>query len=78
MATMPLARRVETVTLDPRYDLRTRESRIKPFNDALALFRFGRTKRGSRVTLPSPAPAAASVAEGPAQSRAPKRERVTS
>ena len=74
LSTIPLARRVETVAVEPRYDLRTRESRVKPFADAMSLFRFGRTVRGRRITLPAPAPAA----EAPkAASRAPRRERVT-
>jgi glycosyltransferase involved in cell wall biosynthesis len=74
MATMPLARRVESVALDPRYDLRTRGSRIKPWNDAVALFRFGRTVRGRKVALPAPP-----VADATAQASRPiKRERVTS
>ena len=42
------ARRVETVELAPRYDLRARESRVRPWNDAVGLYRFGRTAR-SRV-----------------------------
>ena len=49
--TAPLARRIETVQLQPRYDLRPRESRIHPWTDAVDLFRFARTHRG-RV-LPS-------------------------
>ena len=40
-----LARRVETVELAPRYDLRPRESRVRPWNDALNLYRFGRAAR---------------------------------
>jgi glycosyltransferase involved in cell wall biosynthesis len=39
------ARRVESVDLAPRYDLRTRESRIRPVSDALNLFRFSRKAR---------------------------------
>jgi glycosyltransferase involved in cell wall biosynthesis len=39
---LPLARRVETVSLDPRYDVRARETRIKPWADGFALFRAGR------------------------------------
>lgn len=35
----PLARRVETVKLEPRYDVRARETRIKPWADSVALFR---------------------------------------
>ena len=39
------ARRVETVDLAPRYDVRTRETRVRPFSDALKLFRFSRKAR---------------------------------
>jgi len=43
----PHARRIETVALEPRYDLRPRASRIHPWADAVDLFRFGRTRRRS-------------------------------
>ena len=43
--TAAFARRVETVSLQPRYDLRPRASRIHPWTDAVDLFRFGRTRR---------------------------------
>lgn len=36
-----LARRVESVSLERRYDLRPRESRVRPFNDAVDLYKFG-------------------------------------
>ena len=39
------ARRVETVDLAPRYDVRTRETRVRPVADALSLFRFTRRAR---------------------------------
>jgi glycosyltransferase involved in cell wall biosynthesis len=39
------ARRVETVDLAPRYDVRIRETRIRPVADALSLFRFSRKAR---------------------------------
>ena len=55
LRTAPLARRIETVALEPRYDLRPRESRIHPWTDALDLFRFGRTNRGRTITA-RPAP----------------------
>jgi glycosyltransferase involved in cell wall biosynthesis len=56
--TAPFARRIETVALEPRYDLRPRASRIHPWTDAVDLFRFGRTRRAR--PLPSrPAPDAA-------------------
>ena len=45
----PLARRIETVALEPRYDLRPRASRIHPWTDALELMRFGRSRRGTTV-----------------------------
>jgi glycosyltransferase involved in cell wall biosynthesis len=46
------ARRVETVELDARYDLRPRETRVRPFNDALELFRFSRAMRSRRPAAP--------------------------
>lgn len=55
----PHARRVETLTIAQRYDLRPRESRVKPFADALSLFRFGRaaSRRPALVTAgPAPQP----------------------
>lgn len=42
---VPLARRMETVPLDSRYDVRDRESRIRPWSDGLKLFRVGRAPR---------------------------------
>ena len=75
IATVPLARRVEKITVEPRYDLRVRPTRIKPFSDSMALFRFGRSARGSKVTLPvASAPATASTAATTPSAR----ERVTS
>ena len=41
--TAPLARRLETVALDPRYDVRARDTRVRPWSDGLALFRSGRS-----------------------------------
>jgi glycosyltransferase involved in cell wall biosynthesis len=41
----PHARRVETVELAPRYDVRERPSRIRPWADAMTLLRFARTAR---------------------------------
>lgn len=45
----PHARRIETVELVPRYDVRARESRIHPWTDAMTLFRYARAARGRRV-----------------------------
>ena len=41
----PLARRMETVALDQRYDVRSRETRITPWADGLANFRAPRSPR---------------------------------
>lgn len=51
------ARRVETVTFAQRYDLRPRDSRVRPWTDARALFHFSRTARslGKRATVGPPA-----------------------
>ena len=57
-AAMPLARRVEKVTLDSRYDLRVRESRVRPFADWLALYKLGRAFSGRRIAPPLQAAAA--------------------
>jgi glycosyltransferase involved in cell wall biosynthesis len=43
------ARRTETVDLAPRYDVRIRETRIRPFADALNLYRFSRKARALAV-----------------------------
>ena len=75
LGAVPLARRVERVSFDSRYDLRVRESRIRPFPDAMALFRFGRTFKGRRISPP----AQASPAEAtPARQGSQPRERASS
>lgn len=43
-----LARKIETVPVAPRYDLRPRDTRVKPFADAMGLYRAGRASRGWR------------------------------
>jgi len=48
LRTARLARRVETVSLAPRWDVRPRESRVRPWADAVNLYRFGRTARALR------------------------------
>ena len=45
----PHARRVETVELAPRYDVRSRETRVRAWSDAMTLFRFARGARGRSV-----------------------------
>ncbi|HEX2722728.1 MAG TPA: glycosyltransferase family 2 protein [Gemmatimonadaceae bacterium] len=72
---MPLARRVERVSLASRYDLRVRQSRIRPFADSLALYRFGRAFRGRRISLPVQV---APSEKGPRQRGFKRPEQVTS
>lgn len=45
----PHARRIETVELAPRYDVRARESRVRAWTDAMSLLRFARAARGRSV-----------------------------
>lgn len=45
LSLVPHARRVESVPLEPRYDLRPRHTRVRPFADAWALFRYGQGAR---------------------------------
>ena len=52
---IPFARRVETVSLEQRFDIRPRESRIRPFADAVNLYRFAWATRGRRAAPPSTA-----------------------
>ena len=47
----PHARRVETVELAPRYDVRSRETRVRAWSDAMALLRFARGARGRSVRV---------------------------
>jgi glycosyltransferase involved in cell wall biosynthesis len=49
----PLARRMETVALDSRYDVRSRETRVKPWADSVALFRSGRVKNAASIPRPT-------------------------
>jgi glycosyltransferase involved in cell wall biosynthesis len=43
------ARRIEVVTLEPRYDLRPRATRVRPLAGAMDLYRFGRAARARRA-----------------------------
>lgn len=47
------ARRIETVPLDPRYDIRPRPTRVRPFAGAMDLYRYGWSNRSRRITTPS-------------------------
>jgi glycosyltransferase involved in cell wall biosynthesis len=59
LAAAPAARRIETVELAPRWDVRPRETRRRPWADAVALFHFGRiARRAARAIQPATAPAA--------------------
>jgi len=60
MNTAPLARRIERVTLAPRYDVRVRDSRIHPIADGITLYRFGWNARGRRIAAAQAAPPAQS------------------
>jgi hypothetical protein len=48
------SRRIETVPLDARYDLRPRQTRVRPVAGALDLYRFGRAIRAGRVSTTPP------------------------
>jgi glycosyltransferase involved in cell wall biosynthesis len=52
---IPFARRVETVSLEQRFDIRPRQSRVRPFADAMNLYRFAWATRGRRIAPPSTA-----------------------
>lgn len=56
---LPFTRRVETIEVEPRYDLRPRTTRVRPFAAAMELFRFGREARRRPVR-----PAIAAVPPG--------------
>jgi glycosyltransferase involved in cell wall biosynthesis len=43
----PLARRIETISITPHYELRPRETRIRPWRQTLSLFRSARTLRSA-------------------------------
>ena len=45
----PHARRIETVELTPRYDVRARASRVRAWSDAMSLLKFARSARGRSV-----------------------------
>ncbi len=52
LGVLPFVRRTETVPLDARYDLRVRDSRVRPFADGVQLFRFARRARNRHPALP--------------------------
>ena len=54
LATLPHARRVESVQFAPRYDIRPRPSRIRPLAAAVALYQYGRAARERRAAIDTP------------------------
>ncbi len=48
MKLAPLARKIDKVDVSPRYDLRPRGTRVRPFADAMGLYRASRASRGWR------------------------------
>jgi hypothetical protein len=53
LGVLPFARRTETVACEARYDLRLRESRVRPFADGVQIFRFARGARSRHPSLPA-------------------------
>lgn len=47
LRSVPFARRVETAPFEARHDLRSRESRVRPWAMARDLYRFGRSARST-------------------------------
>lgn len=45
------ARKIDTVPLATRYDLRTRETRVRPLADAMKILRFGRSARAAGLQM---------------------------
>jgi hypothetical protein len=52
------ARRMETVSLDPRYDVRIRETRIRAWSDGMSILRSPRPAKRSPSSAATPAPPA--------------------
>ncbi len=50
-ATVPHARRVESVQVSPRFDLRPRDTRVRPLRDAVRFLRLSRDIRSRRNRL---------------------------
>ncbi len=49
LSLVPHARRVEVLPLEPRYDLRMRDSRLRPMADAWSLFTWSREARARSI-----------------------------
>jgi glycosyltransferase involved in cell wall biosynthesis len=50
---LPFARRIERVPVQSRYDIRPRDSRIRPFADAMSLYKFTKQSRRWRAQVRS-------------------------
>ncbi len=91
LRTAPHARRVETIPVTPTFTVRTRETRRTAWPDAIALAKWGWSRRGQRVAakviaravevVETDEPTAPDVVERPARERSPRerpaRERAT-
>jgi glycosyltransferase involved in cell wall biosynthesis len=55
LGVLPFARRTESIPLEARYDLRLRDSRVRPFADGIQLFRFARGARNRHPAVPAKA-----------------------
>lgn len=53
LGVLPFARRSETLVCEARYDLRLRESRVRPFADGMQIFRFARGARSRHPSVPA-------------------------
>lgn len=52
LGVLPFARRTETIACEACYDLRLRDSRVRPFADGLQIFRFARGARSRHPSIP--------------------------
>ena len=69
---VPLARRVEAISIEPTWDVRLRDTRVVALSDGLALVRWGWRSRGRRA-VPSIAPE--STTDAPRSGRSARNER---
>lgn len=53
LGALPFARRTETVACEACYDLRLRQSRVRPVADGVQIFRFARGARSRHPSLPA-------------------------
>jgi glycosyltransferase involved in cell wall biosynthesis len=53
LGVLPFARRTESLACEACYDLRLRESRVRPLADGLQIFRFARGARSRHPSIPA-------------------------